>query len=164
MNMDTTREGLSYDWKVGGPWDTEAICVLYRRPGFTDAQIEDAKQEISWHVDVYAFEVVEPKSGGYAEDIIKDAADYDAIEVHGVRDIAPPEVAADGSTICEVDDDNPQFFSVYVHLVQGGVECIGDFETRTGARDYALRIHRQFGWTVFNYVDSMNEPEHIAGA
>lgn len=65
-------------------------------------------------------------------------AAFDALEIHGVRDLAPALGRdADGSTWCEVDDQNPQFFSVYAHLAEGGVECLEDFKTLAQAEAWA---------------------------
>ena len=63
-------------------------------------------------------------------------ANFDAIEVHGVRDC----YTAQQITVCEVDDDNPQFFSVYGHLREGGVDCLEDFEKLADALEYGLAL------------------------
>lgn len=90
---------------------------------------------------------------GYAETIIGDRAhDYDALEIQGVCDIGDPNDP--NGTCCEVDNDNPQFFSVYAHLVRGGVECVGDFGTHALALKYARILRIQYGWTIFDYVNS----------
>lgn len=86
----------------------------------------------------------------YAESIIRDrACDYDAFEIHGVRDVGDP--ARPGSTCCEVDDENPQFFSVYAHLKEGGVECVGDHATRELAKDYASELSAKYGFLVYDF-------------
>ena len=107
--------------------------------------------------------------GGYAESIIRNPADYDALEVHGVRDLMPAHQKDMGNsynadrdgTMCEVDDDSPEFFSVYAHLAQNGVECIGDFPTLALAIVYAKTISAQYRWPVYVYSDSVNEPEQL---
>jgi len=83
----------------------------------------------------------------YAELIIKDPDNYDTIEIHGVRE------TNENPTCCEVDDDAPSFFSTYVHLKHGGLECVGDFNTAQAARDYADRLSRQYGWPVADYTN-----------
>jgi hypothetical protein len=83
-----------------------------------------------------------------AADIIKDPADFDAIEVHGVRDacVDPP------GTHFEVDDENPESYSVYLHRNAGGVECVGDFGNRRAAMDYARELHREHRWRITHRV------------
>jgi hypothetical protein len=105
--------------------------------------------------------------GGYAESIIKDADFYDALELHGVRDTLQDEYAAEGKaynattegTQCEVDDENPQFFSVYAHLKEGGVECIGDFETYHAAAAYGMEIATKYGWPLYTYSATNGKEE-----
>jgi len=92
-----------------------------------------------------------PQLGGekYAESIINGRPeDFDGVEVHGVRE--EMDVDADHDTIhCEVDDDNPEFFSVYGHLVRGGVECFGDFPTKAEAEAYAAELLVEYeGWKL----------------
>jgi hypothetical protein len=98
--------------------------------------------------------VTKPKTpfGGYAETIIQDPADYDALEIQGVRDLAGELGIKDGSTCCEVDNERPQFFSVYAHLVEGGVDCIGDFAHVEEAQSYAGTIASQHGWNAVDYT------------
>lgn len=86
----------------------------------------------------------------YADTIIKNPADYDGIEIHGVRNLNAPDDPA--GTMCEVDDETPEFFSVYVHCRQGGVECVGDFATGALAETYAHELLVKHGWPVANYV------------
>lgn len=91
-----------------------------------------------------------PKDERYAESIIRDqACNYDAIEIHGARDVGDP--GRPDSTSCEVDDEDPQFFSVYVHLKEGGVECVGDHETRELAKDYASELSAKYGFLVYDF-------------
>ncbi len=85
---------------------------------------------------------------------IIDPIAYDAVEVHGVRDTGP---LPDGSTCCEVDDDQPQFFSVYGHLREGGVECIGDFDTKELDRAAAMELNAKFGLTIWDYTTGKTE-------
>ncbi|MFD2274272.1 hypothetical protein ACFS07_33295 [Undibacterium arcticum] len=62
----------------------------------------------------------------YADSIIGDRHDqYDGLEIHGVRNFALPD-GTDG-TFCEIVDEDPEFHSVYVHLKEGGLDCVGDF-------------------------------------
>ncbi|RZU28955.1 hypothetical protein [Edaphobacter modestus] len=105
--------------------------------------------------------------GGYAESIIKDPEFYDALELHGVRNILEDEYAAAGKgynattegTQCEVDDENPQFFSIYAHMYDGGVECIGDFETYHAAAAYGMEIATEYGWPLYTYSATNGKEE-----
>lgn len=76
--------------------------------------------------------------------------DYDEVEVHGVRDLNKEPGGYPGcepdETCCEMDDENPQFFSVYGHLKEGGCECFGDFSTRDLANQYARELSAKYGW------------------
>ena len=71
----------------------------------------------------------------YPESIIRDRlASYDALEVHPVRTNPQP----DGSTWRErCAAHEADIWSVYAHLAEGGVDCIGDFETEALALAYA---------------------------
>ena len=73
---------------------------------------------------------------------------YDALEIHGVRNLND-EDDPDG-THYEVDDENPVLFSVYVHCVAGGIECIGDFSTHELATSYANEISATYNWAVLH--------------
>jgi hypothetical protein len=93
--------------------------------------------------------------GGYASDIILNPADYDAMEINGVI----TETDRDGTTHCEAvfGETVPEFFSVYAHLVEGGVECIGDFATIENANIYAGEIAREYGYNVVDYTAGLSE-------
>ena len=82
--------------------------------------------------------------GGYAESIIIHPNDYDQLEIHGVSET--PD--GNGGTVCEVDDENPEFYSVYAHLKVGGVECIGDFPSPAEAMAYASVYSVRYGWPL----------------
>lgn len=91
--------------------------------------------------------------GGYAERVMRYPSEYDAIEVQGVRE----EYTAQQVTVCEVDNDNPQFFSVYAHLKAGGSECIGDFKTGADAVEYGM-VTAVFGsWPLHVYLSGYRE-------
>jgi hypothetical protein len=93
----------------------------------------------------------EAQFGGYAETIITNPADFDALEIQGVRDVAGEQGITEG-TCYEVDNENPEFFSGCAHLVDGGVECIGDFTLLADAQGYAGVIASQYGWNVVDYT------------
>lgn len=58
-------------------------------------------------------------------------AQWDDIEVHGCA------VVADDGSVETVDDDQAEFWSVYLHDVNGGVQCIADLETSEQASAFA---------------------------
>ena len=64
--------------------------------------------------------------------------DYDGLEVSPVK-VYP---MADGDSIfCEVcEPDEAHFWSVYGHLVAGGVECFEDFTTEAEAMAHAEKL------------------------
>lgn len=74
---------------------------------------------------------------------------YDAVEVHGVRNLVS---AADDGTCYEIDNINPTSFSVYVHIKDGGLDCVGDFGKYGDAAQYGAEVSGQYGWPVRNYV------------
>lgn len=93
---------------------------------------------------------------GYAESIIADRVQsYDALEIQGVRDLNEPDCPE--GTCCEVDNENPLFFSVYAHLKEGGVECVGDFGTHLLAEQYAKELALKYGWPVHDFVKSFKQ-------
>ena len=76
---------------------------------------------------------------------------YDAVEVHGVRDC----YTSGQVTVCEVDDDNPEFFSVYAHLREGGVECLEDFPTAAAAIEYGSALAARESWPLYVFFNTM---------
>ncbi|WP_333986793.1 hypothetical protein [Burkholderia cepacia] len=86
----------------------------------------------------------------YANKLIRGAPDrFDAIEVHGVRQF--PNATDPARSYCEIDSDNPQFFSVYLHCVEGGVMCCADLPTRPKALRYARAIARRYCWPLYDH-------------
>lgn len=72
-----------------------------------------------------------------------DLLNGDGIEVQGVRD--------EGGT-CEVSNEQPQFFSAYMHLRTGGCQCIGDFGSFKKAKAHADQVAEAHGWPVYSFV------------
>ena len=75
---------------------------------------------------------------------------YNAFEVHGVRDLLAGTGSSD--TCYEVDNVNPQSFSVYAHLVEGGVDAVGDFGLYDQAADYARELSGEYRLPVHDFV------------
>lgn len=74
---------------------------------------------------------------------------FDGLEIHPVRNLFPP---GRGETWCEpCEPHEAEFWSVYGHCREGGIECFKDFDTELEARALAEQIleaypHlRQFG-------------------
>lgn len=89
----------------------------------------------------------------YADTIIGERhGEYDAVEIQGVRDHQLP--SDPGGSCCEVDNENPQLFSVYAHLKEGGVDCVGDFATHTLADAYAKELGAKYHWPIRDFVPS----------
>lgn len=80
---------------------------------------------------------------------------YDALEVQGVRDLLAGTGASD--TQYEVDNLNPQSFSVYAHIKEGDADAVGDFSTHQLAADYARELSEQYALRVFDYVPEVHK-------
>ena len=90
----------------------------------------------------------------YADSIIKDPSEYDAIVVSGVRDISE---ADEEGTECVLENAEPEFFSAYAKLKgTPEVECIGDFSQHEDALCYARQIAEKHGWAVVDDFLSSN--------
>jgi hypothetical protein len=87
----------------------------------------------------------------YAETILSFCTHmYDAIEIHGVRDKLASS-GADGTDF-EIDNENPQLFSVYVHSTEGGVNAVGDHSTYALAAEYARELSAKYQWAIHDHV------------
>lgn len=86
----------------------------------------------------------------YADSVIGCYAhQYEAVEVHGVRNFAS---GSDDGTCYEIDNVTPTSFSVYVHLKVGGLDCVGDFGKYADAVQYGAEVSAKYGWPVRNHV------------
>ena len=64
---------------------------------------------------------------------------WDDIEIHPVKEIE--------SGICEtIEEGNEDFWSVYLHQLNGGLKCIADLSTKKNAKKLAELI-----WNAANY-------------
>lgn len=84
--------------------------------------------------------------------IRKASGQFDAVEIHGVRQ--SPDARNPARTCCEVDNDNPSFFSIYLHCVSGGVTCCADLPTHSAALLCANAIAGRYRWPVYDCVPS----------
>jgi hypothetical protein len=86
----------------------------------------------------------------YADSVVSCYAHlYDAVEVHGVRNYAD---GSDDATCYEIDNLTPASFSVYVHMKDGGLDCVGDFGRYGDAVKYGAEVSAMYGWPVRNFV------------
>lgn len=91
----------------------------------------------------------------YFEEVVGDKVDlFDGIEIQGVREHHHPDDVND--TFIETDNEDPQFYSVYVHLkptpTSGGTACVGDFETYAAAAAYANELSKKHAWPVYDFA------------
>lgn len=86
------------------------------------------------------------KNDRYGEDVL--AARYD--EFNGLRVCGVRETTMDDEGRFEVvvDNETPQFFSVYAICKDGTEECVGDFATLILALDYTDDLNARYGWPV----------------
>ncbi len=84
--------------------------------------------------------VEEVAFGGYAEEVLSDITEVRSIEVHGVVEFG----GTDGRLCCEVNDAEPETYSVYARLFDGSVTCIGDYPNPGEANEYAEDFGRRY--------------------
>lgn len=83
----------------------------------------------------------------YAELIIgPDPSRFDSIEVQGVR-----SYQTGAGSYYEVDNVNPEAYSVYLHQTEAGVECVGDMSRRQDALEYAAELSKVYGWPIHDH-------------
>lgn len=103
------------------------------------------------------------RSAGYADALIQEAPEqFDAVEIHGVRSF--PDTSDPSRTCCVVDNDNPAFFSVYLHYLEGGVMCCADLPTHGTALRYARSVARRHCWPVYDCHTMRTRDNNVAGA
>jgi hypothetical protein len=96
----------------------------------------------------------------YADSIIGgNPSAYDAVEVHGVRNINDPNDSEE--THYEIVDlgDEPELYSVYLHCVDGGIECVGDFSAYEHALAYANELASTYSWKVMDFAEPVITPQ-----
>ncbi|RYY74524.1 MAG: hypothetical protein EOO52_13245 [Gammaproteobacteria bacterium] len=79
---------------------------------------------------------------------------YNGIEVHGVRDIHTDQDDREG-TCFEIDDDDPELYSVYLHCVAGGIDCVGDFSLLLDAKKYARDLELLYSWPSYTFCNEI---------
>lgn len=81
-----------------------------------------------------------------------DTSGFNAIEIQGVAEVPDPDPGCEGQMLVEVDNSDPTFFSVYLHRTEGGVECVGDFDTADMARNYAAIVSKWCALPIYDYT------------
>ena len=63
---------------------------------------------------------------------------YDGLEIHPVRNLFSPDL---DDTWCEPCEPHvAEFWSVYGHVKEGGIECFEDFPTYAEAQAFAAQL------------------------
>ncbi len=137
-------KGVSPDGIVKGE-KLESLCALACRAAALVKKNREKGLEILKGTDA-----VVTMNDRYADADNFDPSEFDAIEIHGVRDYNPPDDP--NGTCCEVCDDDPQFFSVYGHCKAGGVVCLGDHGTYLLAMSYAVELSGKYTWPIHDHV------------
>lgn len=98
-------------------------------------------------------QTTEPETGAILNDrsLPEDLSTFDAIEIQGVREHT--EHGEDHSYI-EPDPENPQFYSVYLHCTEGGVDCIGDLGTYALALSWAMELSAIHSWQINDFTQN----------
>ena len=63
---------------------------------------------------------------------------FDGLEIHPVREYKDPD--GDGTYCEQCEEHEAHFWSVYGHLIDGGVDCIDDFPARAAAQRFAAQL------------------------
>ena len=89
---------------------------------------QDAKQEKAALDPISVAKALTPRW-------MRDIHSFDGLEIHPVRELIDED---DGSSYCEqCEPHEAQFWSVYGHLIEGGVLCFEDFPSQAAARAFA---------------------------
>jgi hypothetical protein len=91
-----------------------------------------------------------PRREQYAETVIENPTDFDAIEVHDVCEF----IDSDSAVIYEADCDQHETssYSVYAHFKEGGIDCCGDFTRREEALAYGQELATEHGWPFYDHT------------
>ena len=80
-----------------------------------------------------------------------DLSVFDAIEIQGVREHTEH---GNDHAYAEPAPDNPQFYSVYLHCMEGGVQCIGDLGTYALALSWANELSVKHDWQINDFTQN----------
>jgi hypothetical protein len=93
----------------------------------------------------------------YAKSVINDPANFDAIEIHDISELSDPVGDAFYEPDCEQYPASS--YSVYAHLLEGGIDCCGDFTRREDAQAYGKELSEKYGWPVNDFSTSPLQTE-----
>lgn len=86
----------------------------------------------------------------YAAKVINNQPElFSGLEINGAREDVTNE--SDSQELVKttvVDNENPQFISVYARRKVGSVSCIGDFGSHAEAAEYAKQLGAKYDWPV----------------
>jgi hypothetical protein len=95
------------------------------------AQRAKVAKELALFADIVWFEANETITLG----------NWNATEVHGCRTVQETgEHQFQYTEQCE--DEDAEFFGVYVHLLEGGIDCVADLPTREQANELATLLEK----------------------
>lgn len=94
----------------------------------------------------------------YAKFIIRNPADFTAIEIQGVS-----RICLNGEIFFEADDGpDPEMYSVYARSKKGPCDCVGDFGKYEAALEYAESLVRENAaqkWDLVDYVEIASQSQ-----
>lgn len=70
------------------------------------------------------------------ENLIIPREKFDELEVHPCRTIKEEGIPKKLECVEQCEPSEAEFWSVYTHLVGGGLDCIGDFDTKEEADNF----------------------------
>ncbi|MBR8085590.1 hypothetical protein KDX23_22910 [Burkholderia vietnamiensis] len=162
------RETKHLSWPASGgvsPWETAsaigfslaAEATAGANPNAFGAEYVALLREALAAKNAEDRSVSETMDERFADAIIGSRPErFDALEIQGVREFVDPSNS--NASFCEVDNESPQFFSVYAHFRTGGVECVGDHGTHALAAAYANALSEAHGWPIYDYVAPADSP------
>lgn len=59
----------------------------------------------------------------------------DGLEIHPCKIIDPAKYKGDKEVVEQCEEGEEDFWSVYVHFVEGGLQCIADYSTKSEAME-----------------------------
>lgn len=71
-------------------------------------------------------------------------SEWNEVQVEGCRVVYRNGAATD----VVVDNDTPEFWSVYLRDHDGAAGCYGDFSTPEAATEYAEELHHLYGYPI----------------
>lgn len=137
--------------EVGINWDVLRTIADDLFPEFVPEEVQELMPS-----DVNDSEI----NSRYADSIIGgNPSAYDAVEVHGVRNINDPNDSEEAHYEIVDLGDEPELYSVYLHCVDGGIECVGDFSEYENALAYANELSSMYSWKIMDFAEPVITPQ-----